>query len=1022
MVELLITRKNKTIMYRKIVNMLMFYAAIGIFGSTSLLAQEQDKKISTSSVTGTVLNSEGEPISDIFVKSFKAKDKSITNENGKFTIKVSSDIDQIIIDEVGYILNVTEITESNIEESNDIILLDSGLMENGLVQLPYQTFSNNRSVSSTYTINAEELASYPSSSFLETLSGRIPGLVINTFNNNPTGDAIGATLRGEGASFYVDGIQRDPSDLTVYEIERVEVIKDMSGRAALGLSGNGPIIWITTKTGKKFKKDISITTESGFSSATSQPNYVNSYDYATLYNEALNNDGLSPLYSSTAINAYRNGSNPLYYPSIDYTKDYLKKSAMFQRTNLNFSGGDDKVNYFSLLDYVQTNGLEKVGKSATSNRFKLRGGVNIKLSDKIQFNVNLSGTYQDLSFLNEGGGANQFDLYNFIANNPSNAHAIDLDGNYIVSNDYPLNLENELLYGGYAEKVNLNSQNSATLLIDLNSVVKGLTFTGSAAFDIYSDVTSNKGGTAELFRLLPNRELVSIQEQVVEPNLVVGSDNFTRSTTALVHFNYDRVFGKHALTMNVASYSGLVESRGFANYQPVKKQDYSYRANYAYNDTYVIQLDLAYSGSMKMPEGDRYSLYPSIGAGWVASNESFLSSSNTIDYLKFYGSFGIMGNDNFRTGFSTSYNPYYLGTTLWQNVGGWQSGIEGNKGNVVNIYNIQQEGSTNYELPKRNYLNVGFQSELFSRALSVEANYFYQRDYNQISQRSSLTPSLFGTGGFLPLTNYGETTSWGLEGYMQYKNNIGDLEYSFGGNILYKRGKYVEVDEPIALEDYRKDAGKDYDMFRLYEAEGLYTSESEITSRGVDQSWGDVQPGDIRYKDFNNDGVVDQKDIHITGAHAPRMFYGVNLKLKYKSFGLYVVGQGQADGQMMLNGNYFQGNSPRANYSEVMLDRYPVTNNFPRLTTQSQNNFQGSTFWLESASYFSIKNVEFSYMMPKSLGSNLSLPNLKLFVRAKNVASFSKLSKYNLDPENATAGIFNYPIYKTFTLGVSCKF
>ncbi|WNH11885.1 SusC/RagA family TonB-linked outer membrane protein [Thalassobellus suaedae] len=1006
-------------MYRKILNMLMFFATIGIFCSTSLQAQESD---AVSQVTGKIMDSDGHPISNVLVKSFEAKDKSITNKAGVFSIEVASEKDQLTIDEDGYIFKVIEIIEGELTEPN-ITILNMGNLENN-VRLPFQTFSNNRSVSSTYTITGDELASYPAGTFLETLAGRIPGLQINLFRNNPTEQGASASLRGQGVSFYIDGIIRDPSDLTVYEIETIQVIKDLSGLAALGLSSTNPVMWITTKTGEKFKKNVSISTESGFSSPTAKPEYLDSYNYATLYNEALVNDGLSPLYSSTALAAYQNGSNPLYYPNIDYYNDYVKKASTFSRANLNFSGGDEKVNYFSLLDFVQTKGLEKIGDDTSSNRFKVRGGVNIKLTEKIQFNVNLSGTYQELD--NPGQNGN-FDLFSYIAGTPANAHAIAYDSKYIVSNDFNSNIENNLLYSGYSEGVNLNSQNSASLLLDLDSLLDGLTFTGTAAFDIYSNVRNGKGGSAELYRLLPNNELERTQEEIIEPNLGPLGDNFTRSTTALLSLNYDKTFGKHALTMNASYYSGLVETRRFANYQPVKKQDFSYRSNYAYDDKYVLQLDLAYSGSMKLPDGNRYKVYPTAGAAWIASNESFLKDSKFVNYLKFFGSYGVVGNENFNTFFADSsgnatYNSYYLGTTLWQNVGGWQSGIEGNRGNGVNVYAIQQEGSTNYELPKMSYLNIGLQGELLNKTLAFEANYYARRNYNQISQRSSLTPSLFGTGSFLPLSNYGETKQWGLEGYLQFKNSIGDLKYSFGGNIMYNRSKYVDVDEPEALDDYRKLAGTDTDLYRTYAAEGLYQSESEISSRGVTQSWGDVQPGDIRYQDYNNDGVVDEKDIHITGDHAPRIYYGANLNLKYKGFGLYIVGQGIADGVRSLNTSYFNGSNPRANYSEVLLNRYPVTNDIPRLTTLSQNNYQSSTFWLESAAYFSIKNIELSYTMPKAAGTNFILPNLKFFVRGKNIASFSKLSKYNLDPESISAGVNSFPIYRTFTLGVSCKF
>ncbi|MCF8346694.1 MAG: hypothetical protein K9G38_05740 [Bacteroidales bacterium] len=328
-----------------------------------------------------------------------------------------------------------------------------------------------------------------------------------------------------------------------------------------------------------------------------------------------------------------------------------------------------------------------------------------------------------------------------------------------------------------------------------------------------------------------------------------------------------------------------------------------------------------------------------------------------------------------------------------------------------------------YNLPKRSYFNLGVQSQFLAKALSVEANYFYQKDYDQISLMGSYTPSLFGTGGFLPVTNFGESMNWGVDGLVQYTDNVGDFYYSIGVNMLYMRGKYLVVDEPVALDDYRKRAGKDSDLFWLYESEGLYQSEDEISSRDIAQSWGTVQPGDISYADYNEDGVIDEKDIHTTGNHSPRLFFGINLSLKYKAIGLQLTGQGRADGEMLLSGNpYFIANSAGQNYSELMLDRYPVTNNYPRMTTQSQNNAQSSTFWLANAAYFSLKNIELSYTLPGNTIKNMPMRNVKVFIRGKNLLTVSELSQYGIEPENTWAGIYTYPLYRTFTFGVSCMF
>ncbi|MBN2698431.1 MAG: SusC/RagA family TonB-linked outer membrane protein [Bacteroidales bacterium] len=1002
-------------------NLLIFCTALGLFSYSGAFAQQPE--ISTTTVSATVLDDSGEPVPDVFVMSFVTHDKVITDSEGKFTLKVSAaSKDQIVIDEPGYEVSTTELFGGDLMQES-ITLVKMNLIDgkNG-VKLPYREFNNNRSVSSTFAVSGEELASYPTTSFLDALSGRIPGLVIEVGNTKPGHESVSASIRGESASIYIDGITRDPSDLSVYEVESVQVIKDLSGRASLGVSGVNPVIWITTRSGKDFNREINVTAGYGISAPTSLPGYLDSYDYATLFNEALRNDGLDPLYTQAELDAYRDGSDRLYYPSIDYYADYVKSSTPFRKANINFSGGDNRVNYFSMLDYIGSDGLEAVGEQTKTDRFKLRGSANIRINDFISMSVNLSGTYGHSRFPNQGSGAGAFNMFDILSTYPSNAHAMTFnDSLLLISDDYGVNLDNELLYSGYAIGIDLNTQNTANVLIDLNSLMKGLTFRGTASFDIYSNITTNKGGTAALYRLLPENEVQRIQEEVIDPTLSQGYDDFLRRTVGFLQLNYDRSFGDHALSMHTTYFQGLVERRTTsANYQPDKMQDLSYRANYAYDDRYVVQFDLAYTGSMKLPEGRRFSLYPTIGAAWVLSNESFLGNSSAVDYLKLFGSLGIMGNEDFTL---EGYNSYYLYRTLWYDAGDWQSGIQGNKGDVINIYNIQQAGSEDYTLPKRSYLNIGIQGELFNRALSAEVNYFYQKDYDQISQKSSYTPSLYGTGGFLPATNFGESGRWGVDGMIQHSGRLGDFRYNVGANILYTRGKYLVVDEPVAEAEYRKLAGKDRDLIWMYEADGLFQSQNEINTHEIIQSWGELKPGDIRYVDYNDDDVVDEKDIHTTGAHYPRMFYGLNLSLGYRGITLYVLGQGVANGEIMLsNPRYFWINGTTQNYSEPMLDRWPETNNYPRLTTQSWNNYQGSSFWLSNAGYLRLKNVELSYTLPKPVSQQMLLRDWKIFVRASNLLVLSELTKYSLNPENVYLGIYDYPMYRTITFGVTCKF
>ncbi len=1012
----------------------MLCFVLGILSIPVIKAQEGEPVIV--SISAVVVDESGQPVPDVFVSSFVTHNEVLTDTDGKFTLQVAGDrLDQVVIDVDGFGFHTTDIFGGALRE--DTIVLQRVWMVDAKkeVLLPYQTLRNDRSVTSTYIISGEELASHPSASFLEALSGRIPGLVINTTSTAPGREAASATIRGMPASVYIDGIKRDPSDLTLYEVESVQVIKDMAGRAALGISGADPILWITTKTGHSYKREIMVTAEMGLSTPTTLPKYLDSYQYASLYNEAMDNDGLSPLYTQEALDAYRDGSDPLAYPDIDYYGDYVKTSSPFQRVAINFSGGDRRVNYFSMLDYVGTRGLESMGEQTKFDHYKIRGNVNITLTDYIQMNVNLSGTYGKTRFPNVGGGANPFNMFNSVLSRyPNNAHAMSYYDTLMISDDYTTNLENELNSSGYGEGANLNTQNTATLLIDLDDLVQGLNFRATASFDVYNNITHSKGGTDALYRLLSDNSLERIVEAEVDPSLELTYSDFVKRTVGFGVLSYDRVFGQHALSMLLSYYQGYEEARttwGEA-YQPLKMQDLSYRANYAFKGKYIIQLDLSYSGSMKLPSGDRFSLYPTVGAAWIVSRESFMSNSNSVDYLKLYSSLGVAGVNNFSL---SGYNTYYLNQTLWEDVGTWTTGIPGGGTATVNVYNIEQAGSDDYKLPRRSYLNIGVQGDLLERALSFDFNYFYQKDYNLISQKASQVPSIFGGlqtdpdsinpfgTGFLPATNYGEKMRWGLDGMIQHSKNIGDLHYSVGVNALYVRGKYIVVDEPLNQEEYRKRAGKEMDLYWLYESEGLYQSEDEIAQRGVTQSWGTVQPGDIRYADYNNDNIVDEKDIYTTGAHHPRLFYGLNLSLKYKGFGLFVLGQGRANGDILLtNDRYFWINGPTQNYSEPMLDRWPNSDDYPRLTTLSQNNYQESTYWLASAAYFRLRNVEVSYTLPAALSKKILMRESRIFARGTNLAVLSELNKYSVDPEMINAGIYDYPIFRTITFGLDCKF
>ncbi|TNF38628.1 MAG: SusC/RagA family TonB-linked outer membrane protein [Bacteroidetes bacterium] len=993
--------------------LLVFIASGSVYG--------QAREIPKTTVKGSVVTSQDQPLKGIVVKSFNTNQTAVTDALGNFEIAVTSgETDRLSVSLEGYKVRVVEVNPGTTVIDPVVVEDFRFVSADNTIAMPYRDIASDRTVSAVTTITGDELMSYPAASLLEALSGRLPGLTIEPYSTVPGHESFGAFIRGTGATIYIDGIMRDITGLSASEVEEVQVIRDLSGRAVLGLSGSGPVIWITTRKGTSFNREMKVSAEYGLSTPATLPKYLDSYNYANLLNEALENDGYDAWYTPADLAAYQNGSNLLTHPDVDYYGEYVAKTAPFRRASVSFEGGDRRVTYFSMFDYVGGAGLENVGEKVTNNRYKLRGNVAIKLNDFMNLSINIAASLNKQRFPNVSSGAGVYNMFDILSVYPSNAHPIYADTLLIRSDNYPVNLTNELAHSGFGDGMILNAQNNARLVIDLGSIVEGLTAFGNASFDVSNSIINSKGGTEALYRL-QGVTPVRVVERVVVPNMSLGDFDVLKRTAGYAGLNFEREFGKSSVAADAVFFAGLEEITSNDDwYQPSKVEDLSFRLNYGFDNRYVAQVDLVYSGSNRMPAGKRFSLYPTAGLAWIASNESFLSESKAVDYLKVFGSAGIMGiNDYYLQG----YNPFYLYETLWTLDGGWNSGVASNAGEWVDIYRLVQTGSDDFVLPKRRFINTGIQAQLFGKALDIEVNYFNERNYDKISNKGASTPSIIGSPQFLPATNYGEDMRWGIDGLVQWTKKVGDFRYSFGGNAMYMRGKYLVVDEPEALPDYQKRTGTDMDAFWLYQADGLFQTAGEITSRGVSQSWGALQPGDIRYADLNGDDVVDELDVEVTDYHSPRFFYGVNLSAGFRGLNISALGQGEADGSVMLaNNRYFMINGTGQNYSELMLDRFPVTNDYPRLTTVSQNNYQYSTFWVAKAAYFRLKNVEISYTFPVTASRKLAMNDLKIYVRGTNLAAVSSLKKYSVDPENINAGITGYPLFRTITAGVSCKF
>lgn len=471
---------------------------------------------------------------------------------------------------------------------------------------------------------------------------------------------------------------------------------------------------------------------------------------------------------------------------------------------------------------------------------------------------------------------------------------------------------------------------------------------------------------------------------------------------------YSNRFGKHDVAAMLAYHYYQDEVKGDA--QDVKNTNTTLRLNYGFDNKYVFEGDWALMGSNRFEKGNRYFLSGAIGAGWILSNEAFLIDCDAINFLKVKASMGILGYDR-----STDFLLY---KTAWQNGDNLSLG-EQNK-STYHTTQLLRLGNKNLKWERSTEWNIGVEGFFLRNRLKAEINYFNELRDNIIGIQGSAYADVLGN--FVSYHNIGKVRNNGIDAYVQWNDRNGDFSYQVGVNITWSKNKLLKWDEVNFPDSYLKTVGKPTDAMMGYQALGLFGKDVSL-GRNIPQLLGNYQDGDIAYVDLNNDGVVDARDKKMLGNSYPRTVLGIDANLQYKNWGLYILGTAELGLNVWKNNAYYQ-NKGEGKYSVLALDRWHPENNpngtYPRLTTtEGENNFVNSSFWLGNGSYFRLKNVELSYTITNKKENALA-KKIKIFGRGTNLFSLSK--EKDLDPELINAGINNYPVYRTLTGGVTVTF
>lgn len=832
-----------------------------------------------------------------------------------------------------------------------------------------------------------------------------------------------------GLTYLIDGLERDPQYLTMNEVDKIVILKDAPSRMLMGTKATNGIVLITTKRGQSGKKIISSNVEYGIGSPISYPEFMNSYDYARFFNEARTNDGLSPLYSDEQLAGYQSGSR-VRYPDVDYyNSTFLRNSTSNARFSAQFQGGNENTRYFLNLTGTFNNSLLNVGQGQKqgNDNFRVRANVDTKITSFITLSVDLASYFgfannPQGNFFGNASTMRPNDYPLFIPTDSVPAASSSLltsafitNGNILGGNQtYQTNVYGDLMYGGYSKVVNRINQMNSSLAIDLGSVLKGLRFTGGLAFDLTAVQTIAQSNAYSVYEpIYTGTKLSSINKYKIDQisgSQSVSSTDFKRRFGYTGNFEYVNSFGDHSIYANLMGYGETFNDDAII--QPENMAHYGIRFNYGFKGKYLAEFDGAYSGSRFLAPDNRFHFAPSFGVAWVVSNEEFMKSLSKVDLLKLRASWGII---NAEDGFTT-YNAFQ---TAYENAGGNYSygGLTGDYSGTALRY--RSIANPNLSFGKREDINLGLESSFFGNKLQLSGNWFYRNSYNDPTKLTNAYPEYIG--GVYPLENSGKKTYQGVEGSLLLNLTKGDFRYSIGDNIAYSKGKVVQMDEPFYAYDYLKRTGQPTDALFSYVAEGFFKDAADIASHAK-QTFGDVFPGDIKYKDLNSDNIIDQNDQQVVGNSNSRIYYGLNLTLGYKNFELFALGSGQAGSEFFQNGAYYwvRGNQK---YPSYLADAHwtaatAETATYPRLTTkESSNNFMNSSFWLRKNNWMRLHTLQLNYTLPKSiLHEGGRFKNVKLYLRGNNLFTVSSIR------EELDLNVDSAPQMRYYTIGLNANF
>ena len=1005
------------------------------------LAQEQ------LNISGTVTDAAGEALIGVSVTVKDAKGLgTITNIDGKYNIKIQQ-YHTLVFSYIGY-------KPVSVLVKGDKKVIDVQMSEektNAIDEVVVTGLGTQKKLTVTGAItnvDVSQMKQFPSSNFTNALAGNVPGIIAMQSSGQPGKSTSRFWVRGistfgasASAMILVDGFERNNiDDLNIEDIESFSVLKDASATAIYGSKGANGVILITTKHGKAGNININVKGEASYNTRTITPKFIDAPTYANLLNEARVTRNLAPQYQPEELALIRSGLDPDFYPNVDWSKLLLKNGAMSYRADLSMSGGGNTARYFVSLSYVEDQGMyntdetlrKKYDTNANYKRWNYRMNVDIDVTPTTIIKLGVSG---NLNKRNSPGLGDQYlwsELFGFNAlSSPvlySNGYVPAYGNNIHQMNPWVSSTRT-----GYNEEWDNNIQTNVTVDQKLDFITKGLSFTGRFGYDTYN---SNH----IYYRLWPAMYRANSRDsqgniiwdklfEETSMSQTSGGDG-SRHEFLEALLRWDRTFNKLHNFSEVSRFTQdeRIQTRNIGtdikNSVSKRNQGLAGQLTYNYALRYFIDFNFGYNGSENFADHHRYGFFPAFSLAWNVAEEPLVKKALPwLNMFKLRYSWGKVGNDNMGR------FPYLYTLDYTPNIGyNWGSNLS--SGTIPGIHYTQMASpNVTWEVARKT--DFGFDFVAFDNKFSLTMDYFHEKRTGIFIQRMFL-PDITGLESY-PWANVGAVKSKGFDGNFQYKDHIGEINWTVRGNITYSKNTILERDEENNVYAYQYGKGYRVNQQRGLIALGLFRDYDDIRN-SPKQSWGTVQPGDIKYKDVNGDGIVDDGDrVAIGATDTPSLIYGLGASVSWRGFDLNLHFQGAGKYTFLINsgavnafrdgrwGNILQGITDNRWISSDISGTKETENPnapYPRLSYgYNLNNQQSSSFWLRNGRFLRLKNLDIGYTLPKPMVNTIHLESVRIYISGQNLITWSPFKLWDPELDSRQRGQI-YPITRSFTAGI----